>query len=86
MFAKDPGKRGELYNALLSKIEELGRKPTFKEVEEDQNMPKPNDYAYYFGSFTEATEEVWKGYNLKKKQSLKKLTIVKKPINSGKPG
>ena len=86
MFAKDPGKRGELYDALLAKIKELGRKPTFAEVKEDQNMPHPNDYAYYFGSFTEAAEEVWKGYNLKKRQSPKKELTIKKLVNPGKPG
>ena len=85
MFAKDSGRREELYNFLLAKTEKLGRKPTFAEVKEDQNMPEPNSYAYYFGSFTEATEVVWKGYNLK--HIPKNKLAIKKPITkSGEPG
>ena len=86
MFAKDPGRRGELYNALLAKIEQLGRKPTFAEVKEDQNMPEPNDYAYYFGSFTKAADEVWKGYNVKSSLRKGNPIAVKKPIKPVKPG
>lgn len=87
MFAKDPGRREELYNFLLAKTEKLGRKPTFAEVKEDQNMPEPNSYAYYFGSFTEAVEVVWKGYDLKHSIPKKNKLAIKKPIDkSGKPG
>lgn len=81
MFAKDQGRREELYDLLLNKITSLGRKPSFTEVKEDPNMPDPNDFAYYYGSFSSAAEEVWKGYVLKKNISKSPVTI-KKPIKN----
>lgn len=83
MFAKDYGKREELYNCLLNKIRELGRKPSFIEVKQDENMPDPNAYAYWFGSFSQAIDEAWRGYNC---HSNKHSIVIKKSINSGKPG
>ena len=77
MFAKDTGKKQGLYNALLAKTKELGRRPTYAEVRDDKNMPMPNDYAYYFRSFTDAVEEVWKGYNV---GSDTKKVSIKRPI------
>lgn len=83
MFAKDQRRREELYNCLLNKIRELDRKPSFLEVREDRSMPDPNDFAYYFGSFSRATDEVWKGYNLGKS---KHSVAIKKPIKIKEPG
>ena len=31
--------------------------PTFQEVYDDPDMPNPNDFAYYFGSYTEAAKK-----------------------------
>ena len=50
---------------LLMKALELGRIPTFAEVESDERLPKANAYAYYFGSFTKACDLI--RYSLKRK-------------------
>ena len=81
MFAIRDDKKEELYKYLLSKIKELGRKPSFMEMKLDKNMPDPNAYAYWFGSFSQAAEEAWKGYN-----SHNKSAIIKKSVKSDKPG
>ena len=83
MFAPNSKKREYLSNCLLKKMNELGRRPTYDEVKADENMPEPNDYAYYFRSFSEAVDEVWKGYNLKKQKT---SITIKKPIKIIKPG
>ena len=44
-----------LIRATLAK----GEKLEFEEVKRDLNMPNPNDFAYGFGSFTEAAEKAW---------------------------
>ena len=82
MFTIRDGKKEELYKCLLKKIQELGRKPSFMEMKLDENMPDPNAYAYWFGSFSQAAEEAWKGYNYHNKHS----TNIKKPVKSDKPG
>lgn len=52
-----PEKAREMFDKLVGMALRLGRDPSFKEVEQDPTMPHPNDFAYYFGSFTEAQKE-----------------------------
>lgn len=52
-----PKEAREMFDKLVDMALRLGRDPTFKEVEQDSAMPHPNDYAYYFGCFTEALKE-----------------------------
>lgn len=52
-----PKEAREMFDKLVDMALRLGRDPTFKEVEQDPAMPHPNDFAYYFGSFTEAQKE-----------------------------
>lgn len=48
--------RQQLFDILVKKTKELGREVTFQEMEEDPGMPSPNDYAFYYGSFSNATK------------------------------
>ena len=82
----DSSKKDEMLNLLVLKTKELGRRPSFTEVREDQNMPDPNDYAYHFRSFTDAAEIAWRGYEsstrkgtLAIKKSIKPIKVTKKP-------
>lgn len=50
---------------LLMKALELGRIPTFAEVESDDRLPRANDYAPYFGSFSKACDTI--RYTIKQK-------------------
>lgn len=52
-----PKEAREMFDKLVDMALRLGRDPTFKEVEQDSAMPHPNDFAYHFGSFTEAQKE-----------------------------
>ena len=52
-----PKEAREMFDKLVDMALRLGRDPTFKEVEQDPAMPHPNDFAYHFGSFTEAQKE-----------------------------
>ena len=45
----------ESFRKLVEMTRRLGRAPSFKEVLDDPSMPNPNDFAYYFGSYTEAS-------------------------------
>ena len=72
MFKKS---KEELYNDLMRKTEELGRRPTFADVRDDPNMDNPNDYAYHFRSFTDAVDEVWRAYSFHKTEQ--KLMVKK---------
>ncbi len=75
------GRKKELYDALLLKIEMLGRKPSYEEVKSDSDMAEPNDYAYYFGSFSNALSEAWGEYIYNKGAAGRTASIViKKPI------
>jgi hypothetical protein len=56
MWLSQDAKR--LQNLLLMKARELGRVPTFTEVELDDRLPKANDYAYHFGSFSKACDSI----------------------------
>ena len=80
MFIQSSNRKDELLDSLLSKINELGRKPSFDEVKNDPNMPNPNDYAYFFTSFTDAVKEAWGKYNFNKGTNRRSSIIVKKPI------
>lgn len=52
----------ELFRDLFRKIESLGRKPTFQEVRCDPDMADPNEYAYYYRSFSDAVDQAWQIY------------------------
>lgn len=52
-----PEKAREMFDKLVGMALRLGRDPSFKEVEQDPTMPHPNDFAYYFGSFSEAQKQ-----------------------------
>jgi hypothetical protein len=52
-----PEKALEMFDKLVGMALRLGRDPSFKEVEQDPTMPHPNDFAYYFGSFSEALKQ-----------------------------
>ena len=71
----------ELFAMLLKKTRELGRKPTFDEVEKDPNMCRANDFAVHFGSFTNAAEEAYYKYQRETNQGThtNKLKIIVKP-------
>lgn len=76
--------REGMYNSLLRKIAELGREPSFEEVKMDISMPDPNDYAYYFGSFSNALHEAWGEYNFNRMRNERRghaHISVKKPIS-----
>ena len=51
--------RSKLDQLLRQKTEELGRKVTSKDVSEVINS---NEYAFYYGSFSNAAEKFWKEY------------------------
>lgn len=65
---------------MMNKMRELQRKPTFMEIEQDSQMPKPNDYAFYWGSFDRAVDEIWLKVNLRQDNK----PIVCKKIFSSK--
>ncbi len=65
-----PEKEREMFDKLVAMAIRLGRDPTFKEVEQDPALPHPNDYAYFFGSFTEALNEAHRqAFVYKKRES-----------------
>ena len=74
----DERKKNAMHDSLLRKTEELNRKPTYSEVLLDPGMEHPNNYAYYYGSFDDAVNEIWGEYSFKGKISIK----IKKPINN----
>lgn len=51
--------RDELFFCLVDKTKVLGHQVSFQEMSDDSNMPEPNDYAYYYGSFLEAARQAW---------------------------
>ena len=65
----------ELYSKLLKKTRELGRKATFKEVDDDPEMPRGNDYAVHYGSFSNAAEEAYYQFKKEQGQSTGKLKV-----------
>ncbi|MBQ8985269.1 hypothetical protein IJ076_01780 [Candidatus Saccharibacteria bacterium] len=50
------GRKQQFFDELVKKTKELGREVTFQEMEEDPGMPSPNNYAYYYGSFSNAAK------------------------------
>ena len=52
-----PENAKEMFRKLVELARRLGRDPTFDEVRDEPGMPHPNDFAFYFGSFTEAKKE-----------------------------
>ena len=49
-----PEEARKMMEKLIQKALQLGRAPSFDEVNDDPEMPHPNSYAPYFGSFGEA--------------------------------
>lgn len=80
MFMQNSSRKEELFNSLLDKINQLGREPSFSEVKDDPKMPDPNDYAYFFASFTDAVKEAWGKYNYDRGTGRKMSITIKKPI------
>lgn len=50
----------KLQEMLLKVTRELGHLVTYEEFKQYSELPKPNQYAYYFGSFGNAARRVWK--------------------------
>ena len=71
-----PEEAREMFDKLVDMALRLGRDPTFDEVKQDPAMPHPNDYAYYFGSFTDALKEAHRAAFVYKKRA--------KPLPFGK--
>lgn len=63
-----PEKAREMFDKLVNMALRLGRDPSFKEVEQDPTMPHPNDFAYYFGSFSEAQKQAHRAAFVYKKR------------------
>lgn len=49
-----------LFGKLLEKTRTLGRPVEFSESEKDETFPNPNEFAFYYGSFTDAAKVAWK--------------------------
>ena len=54
--------RGELFEKLIQKTKELGRRVSFSEMRDDPSMPDPNQFAFYYGSFANAAERAFSEY------------------------
>lgn len=53
----------ELFSKLVQKTKELGRQVTFKEMEEDLGSSyRVNDYAIYYGSFSNAADAAYRKF------------------------
>lgn len=48
-----------MFGKLVVKTEVLGHQASFDEIKQDRDMPSPNGYAYYYGSFTAAAQRAW---------------------------
>lgn len=68
----------KLFKKLVEKTKELGRQVSFSEMEEDPEMPNPNLYAYYYGSFSEAAKEAYR-FTMCKKRSKKAVVKKRRP-------
>lgn len=72
-----PDEAREMLDALAAFAKRLGRDPTFNEVKEEPNLPDPNNFAYYFGSFTDAIKEAHrKAFVYKEPPKIAKTTSV----------
>lgn len=54
--------RDELFEKLMQKTKELGRRVSFSEMRDDPSMPDPNQFAFYYGSFANAAERAFSEY------------------------
>ncbi|GEM_PF-3313134 len=72
-----PEEAREMLDALVAFMKRLGRDPTFMEAKAEPSLPEPNDYAYYFGSFTEAVKDAHrKAFVCKDRPKIAKATSV----------
>ena len=72
-----PEEAREMLDALVAFMKRLGRDPTFMEAKAESSLPEPNDYAYYFGSFTEAVKDAHgKAFVCKEQPKIAKTTSV----------
>ncbi len=72
-----PEEAREMLDALVAFMKRLGRDPTFMEAKAEPSLPEPNDYAYYFGSFTEAVKDAHrKALVYKEQPKIAKATSV----------
>lgn len=58
MWLSEETRRQRYTRLLLTKMQELQREPTPAEMRSDPRMPDPNDYAFYWRSFSEAVKEI----------------------------
>ena len=73
-----------LFEKLMRKTKELGRRVSFSEMQEDPAMPSPNQYAFYYGSFDEASKMAERTMKLASKAEPKErgdLAVSKKKQN-----
>lgn len=76
--------KNSLFEKLMQKTKELGRRVSFSEMQEDPAMPNPNQYAFYYGSFDEASKMAELKMKLAGKAELKEggdLGVSKKKQN-----
>ena len=81
-------KRKELFEKLCKKTRELGKKVTPQEAFKDEKFPNPNEFAYYYGSFTAAADEAYRAVYPSKetpKIAVKKLIKVDHTECSDRP-
>ncbi|MBR1939118.1 hypothetical protein IJ847_00080 [Candidatus Saccharibacteria bacterium] len=52
-----PENARKMFDKLIDFALQLGRDPSFEEVAQNPALPHPNDYAFYFGSYTEALKQ-----------------------------
>lgn len=70
----------EMFSLLVEKTRALGRPATFSEVEEDERLPHANDYAYYYGSFTEASKKAWSVIESESNEKIRSTVKFKPPV------
>lgn len=63
---------------------ELGRPASFSEVEDCPYTPHANDYAFYFGSFSEAAHQAYNDVLLAKRHGSKELLLQQKEVTKMK--
>ena len=58
VFSENP--QVEMMDLLVEKTRALGRIVTFSDATNDPDFFKPNQYAFYYGSFEKAALEAWR--------------------------
>ena len=58
VFLENP--REELMEMLVNKTRAVGHMVSFKEASEDPDLVDPNNFAFYYGSFSEAAAIAWR--------------------------